>query len=137
MQNDFWTRPKKAIKRAYRRTDDEILETVVGSRGGSTAVTAILVDGEKLIVANVGDSCAILCRNGKAKQITVDHEPEKEKQQVESRGGGFVSQKPGEQIFLGIIEILSYRDLRVVSVDSRFSFLIYPKGMSRVWMDSL
>ncbi|KAI8524542.1 hypothetical protein RHMOL_Rhmol13G0157500 [Rhododendron molle] len=85
---------KRQIKRAYRDTDDELLDDVVGSRGGSTAVTAILVDGEKLIVGNVGDSRAILCRNGEAKQITVDHEPLKEKQQVESRGG-FVSQMPG------------------------------------------
>lgn len=121
---------------AYRRTDDEILETVVGSRGGSTAVTAILINREKLVVANVGDSRAILCRNGKTKQLTVDHDPEKEKQQVESRRG-FVSKKPGEQIFLEIIEIPSYRDSRAVSVDSRFSFSIYPKGMSLVWMDSL
>ncbi|KAG5515962.1 hypothetical protein RHGRI_036856 [Rhododendron griersonianum] len=95
---EFWTSPKEAIKRAYRDTDDEILDNVVGSRGGSTAVTAILVDGEKLIVANVGDTRAILCRNGEAKQITVDHEPLKEKQQVESRGG-FVSQMPGHSHF--------------------------------------
>lgn len=49
-------------------------------------------------MANVGDSRAILCRNGEAKQITVDHEPLKEKQQVESRGG-FVSQMPGTLLF--------------------------------------
>ncbi|XAR59288.1 Phosphoprotein phosphatase [Bertholletia excelsa] len=91
---DFWTSPKAAIKRAYRSTDDEILEKVVGSRGGSTAVTAILINREKLIVANVGDSRAILCRNGTARQITVDHDPEKEKKLVQSRGG-FVSRGRG------------------------------------------
>lgn len=48
-------------------------------------------------MANVGDSRAILCRNGEAKQITIDHEPLKEKQQVESRGG-FVSQMPGTML---------------------------------------
>lgn len=37
---------------------------------------------------------AILCRNGVVKQITIDHEPKKEKELVESRGG-FVSEKPG------------------------------------------
>ncbi|XP_031287236.1 probable protein phosphatase 2C 28 [Pistacia vera] len=93
-QPDFWTSPKKAIKRAYKATDDEILNKVVESRGGSTAVTAILIDREKLIVANVGDSRAILCRNGTTKPITVDHEPQKEKKLVESRGG-FVSKRPG------------------------------------------
>ncbi|KAF5472141.1 hypothetical protein F2P56_008881, partial [Juglans regia] len=90
---NFWTNPKHSIKTAYEVTDDEILGRV-GSRGGSTAVTAILIDRETLIVANVGDSRAILCRNGVVKQITIDHEPTKEKQLVESRGG-FVSEKPG------------------------------------------
>ncbi|XP_035545085.1 probable protein phosphatase 2C 28, partial [Juglans regia] len=89
---NFWTNPKHSIKTAYEVTDDEILGRV-GSRGGSTAVTAILIDRETLIVANVGDSRAILCRNGVVKQITIDHEPTKEKQLVESRGG-FVSEKP-------------------------------------------
>lgn len=82
------------MRRAYEATDADILENVVGSRGGSTAVTAIIIDGKKLVVANVGDSRAILCRNGKAKGITIDHEPLKEKKQVENRGG-FVVKLPG------------------------------------------
>ncbi|XP_013702628.1 probable protein phosphatase 2C 28 isoform X2 [Brassica napus] len=94
-QPDFWKKPKKAIKRAYKLTDDYILSSVVGSRGGSTAVTAIVVDGKKLVVANVGDSRAILCRESDVvKQLTVDHEPEKERDLVE-RKGGFISTKPG------------------------------------------
>ncbi|XP_052201718.1 probable protein phosphatase 2C 39 isoform X2 [Diospyros lotus] len=93
---DFFTSPKAAIKRAYRDIDNEISKNIDGSRG-STAVTAILINGEKLIVANVGDSRAILCRNGAAKaiQITVDHEPQKEREMVERRGG-FVIQMPGD-----------------------------------------
>lgn len=95
MKPDFWRNPKKAIKRAYKSTDDHILQNVVGPRGGSTAVMAIVVDGKKLVVANVGDSRAILCRKSDhVKQITVDHEPDKEKDLVESKGG-FVSKKPG------------------------------------------
>ncbi|WJZ96985.1 hypothetical protein VitviT2T_015622 [Vitis vinifera] len=77
-------------KRVYEVKDDEILESVVGSRGGSTAVTAILINGEKLIVGNVGDSRAIIFRESSVEQITVDHEPQKERSLVESRGG-FVS----------------------------------------------
>lgn len=98
-QPDFWTSPENAVKSAYQSTDDEILEKLGGSGGGSTAVTAILIDGKKLIVANVGDSRAILCRNSAAKPITVDHEPQMQKDLVESRGG-FVSKMPGEQILL-------------------------------------
>lgn len=85
------------MKRAYEATDKYILENVVGSTGGSTAVTAILIDGEKLVVGNVGDSRAILCRNGEAKQVSVDHDPLKEKKMVENKGG-FVSQRAGTRI---------------------------------------
>ncbi|KAK7399752.1 hypothetical protein VNO78_10941 [Psophocarpus tetragonolobus] len=73
-ETDFWENPVHAVKKACKATDDEILE--------------------HLLVANVGDSRAISCKNGRAKSLTVDHEPEKEKDLIERRGG-FVSQKPG------------------------------------------
>ncbi|XP_031394626.1 probable protein phosphatase 2C 58 isoform X2 [Punica granatum] len=95
-QPDFWTDTESAIKRAYQSTDEEILDkAMVLGKGGSTAVTAILINGEKLMVANVGDSRAVICRNGGAKQLSVDHEPSKEKRLIESRGG-FVSNLPGD-----------------------------------------
>ncbi|KAK4409279.1 putative protein phosphatase 2C 58 [Sesamum angolense] len=74
-QSDFWT------------------DTL--GKGGSTAVTAILINGHKLVVANVGDSRAVICRKGAAKQLSVDHEPSKERQLIESKGG-FVSNIPGD-----------------------------------------
>ncbi|XP_015881182.1 probable protein phosphatase 2C 58 isoform X2 [Ziziphus jujuba] len=93
---DFWMETESAIKRAYSRTDDEILDQVIKlGKGGSTAVTAILIDGRKLVVANVGDSRAVLCKSGMAKQLSIDHEPSKEKQLIERRGG-FVSNLPGD-----------------------------------------
>ncbi|XP_019258350.1 PREDICTED: probable protein phosphatase 2C 28 isoform X1 [Nicotiana attenuata] len=93
---DFWKNPVTAFKKAYRDTDSDILENVVGARGGSTAVTAILIDQKLLVMANVGDSRAILIQRGKVKQITVDHEPEKKEERdlVESKGG-FVIKRPG------------------------------------------
>lgn len=92
-QPEFLTDPKAAIRKAYLLTDNKILEAAVG-RGGSTAVTAILIDGLKLVVANVGDSRAVICRNGLAKQLSVDHEPSKERHSIEKKGG-FVSNIPG------------------------------------------
>ncbi|GMY10152.1 probable protein phosphatase 2C 58 [Fagus crenata] len=95
-QDDFWTETENAIRKAYRKTDEEILEkALVLGRGGSTAVTGILINGEKLVLANVGDSRAVLCKNGVAKQLSVDHEPSKEKRMIESRGG-FVTNLPGD-----------------------------------------
>ncbi|GKV15966.1 hypothetical protein SLEP1_g26687 [Rubroshorea leprosula] len=93
---DFWTEPEKAIKRAYRVTDTTILDQAVDfGKGGSTAVTAILINCQKLVVANVGDSRAVICKNGKAKQLSIDHEPSMEREEIESRGG-FVSKFPGD-----------------------------------------
>ncbi|GAB4846443.1 hypothetical protein Ancab_025448 [Ancistrocladus abbreviatus] len=93
---DFWTETEGAIRRAYHITDAKILEksTDLG-RGGSTAVTAILINNEKLVVANIGDSRAVICKNGQAKQLSIDHEPDKERKDIEGRGG-FVSKFPGD-----------------------------------------
>lgn len=85
-----------AVRKAYKETDAYILEKAVDfSHGGSTAVTAILIDCQKLVVGNVGDSRAVICRNGKASQLSVDHEPSIERNSIENRGG-FVTNFPGK-----------------------------------------
>ncbi|XP_047958147.1 probable protein phosphatase 2C 39 isoform X3 [Salvia hispanica] len=93
---DFWTATDAAIRRAYRITDSTILEKAKDlGKGGSTAVTAILINCRKLVVANVGDSRAVICKNGVAKQLSIDHEPERERDTIENKGG-FVSKFPGD-----------------------------------------
>ncbi|GJN32397.1 hypothetical protein PR202_gb20904 [Eleusine coracana subsp. coracana] len=96
---DFLSDPRTAIRKAYLLTDEKILEkTAELGRGGSTAVTAILIGSEKsvkVVVANVGDSRAVISRNGVAKQLSVDHEPNVERQSIEKKGG-FVSNLPGD-----------------------------------------
>lgn len=95
-EHDLWNNTESAMKRAYRATDASILEqSFVLGKGGSTAVTAILINNQKLVVANVGDSRAVMCKKGVAKQLSVDHEPGKEKDRIESKGG-FVSNLPGD-----------------------------------------
>lgn len=95
-EEDFWTDPNRSISKAYERTDQAILSHNPDlGRGGSTAVTAILVDGQKLWVANVGDSRAVLSRKGQAIQMSIDHEPNTERGSIEDRGG-FVSNMPGD-----------------------------------------
>lgn len=92
----FWKDPEIAIKNAYRSTDKFILENSVQlGPGGSTAVTAIVIDGKDLWVANIGDSRAVLCERGSANQLTVDHEPHTERRRIEKQGG-FVTSLPGD-----------------------------------------
>ncbi|CAO2815510.1 unnamed protein product [Amaranthus hypochondriacus] len=95
-EEDFWTDSTRSITKAYERTDQAILNHNPDlGRGGSTAVTAILIDGQKLLVANVGDSRAVLSRKAQAVQMSTDHEPNTERVSIEDRGG-FVSNMPGD-----------------------------------------
>ncbi|XP_057973584.1 probable protein phosphatase 2C 9 isoform X2 [Malania oleifera] len=95
-EEEFWVHPDRSISKAYERTDQAILSNSSDlGRGGSTAVTAILFSGQKLWIANVGDSRAILSRGGQAIQMTTDHEPNTERGSIEDRGG-FVSNMPGD-----------------------------------------
>ncbi|CAN1185629.1 Probable protein phosphatase 2C 44 [Linum perenne] len=91
----FWEDPAGAIKNAYCSTDNLILKNSLQlGPGGSTAVTAIVIDGKDLWVANIGDSRAVVCESGAANQLTVDHEPHTERKRIENRGG-FVTTLPG------------------------------------------
>lgn len=95
-EEEFWVDPGRAISKAYEKTDQAILShTSDIGRGGSTAVTAILINGRRLWVANLGDSRAVLSRGGQAVQMTVDHEPNTERGSIEDKGG-FVSNMPGD-----------------------------------------
>ncbi|CAL9196483.1 unnamed protein product [Musa hybrid cultivar] len=92
----FWKDPQSAIMNAYCSTNKSILENSKQlGPGGSTAVTAIVIDGKDLWIANIGDSRAVLCERGAANQLTVDHEPHVERSRIEKQGG-FVTTFPGD-----------------------------------------
>ncbi|CAL0309507.1 unnamed protein product [Lupinus luteus] len=95
-EDEFWADPSSSIIKAYETTDQAILshDPDLG-RGGSTAVTAILINNQKLWVANVGDSRAVLSKGGVAIQMSIDHEPNTERGFIENKGG-FVSNLPGD-----------------------------------------
>lgn len=95
-EDEFWADPSRSLFQAYESTDKAILShNPELGRGGSTAVTAILVNGQRLWVANVGDSRAVLSRRGQAIQLSIDHEPSTERGSIENKGG-FVSNMPGD-----------------------------------------
>ncbi|XAR71468.1 Phosphoprotein phosphatase, partial [Bertholletia excelsa] len=86
----FISDTKSAIADAYNHTDSEFLksENSQNKDAGSTASTAILV-GDRLLVANVGDSRAVICRGGNAMAVSRDHKPDQtdERRRIEDAGG--------------------------------------------------
>jgi protein phosphatase 1L len=86
----FLTDTKFAIAETYKQTDQEYLKAENNQHrdAGSTASTAVLV-GDKLLVANVGDSRAVICINGEARALSNDHKPNRtdERQRIEDAGG--------------------------------------------------
>ncbi|EFJ11497.1 hypothetical protein SELMODRAFT_178013 [Selaginella moellendorffii] len=83
----FVSNTKLAIEEAYRKTDADYLHNGP-DQCGSTASTAILV-GDRLLVANLGDSRAVLCKAGEAVPLSNDHKPDRsdERQRIENAGG--------------------------------------------------
>ncbi|KAJ4817984.1 Phosphatase 2C family protein [Rhynchospora pubera] len=95
-EEEFWTQPDRAIIKAYDKTDQAILSHRPDlGQGGSTAVTAILVNGSQLWVANIGDSRSVLFKGGDVFQMTTDHDPNADRSSIENKGG-FVSNMPGD-----------------------------------------
>ncbi|OMO91132.1 phosphatase 2C (PP2C)-like protein [Corchorus olitorius] len=99
-EEDEW---KGTMERSFTRMDKEVIkwnESVVGANCrcelqspecdavGSTAVVAI-VTPDKIIVANCGDSRAVLCRNGKPVPLSSDHKPDRpdELNRIQEAGG--------------------------------------------------
>ncbi|KAL2903455.1 putative protein phosphatase 2C 14 [Bienertia sinuspersici] len=77
---------EEAVKAAYLKTDREFLEQGVNS--GSCCVS-VLIEEAKMVVSNLGDCRAVLCRDGIAEALTTDHraEMEEERKRIEDKGG--------------------------------------------------
>lgn len=79
-----------AIADSYHSTDEQYLKQDSGAKreDGSTAVTAVLYQ-HRLLIANVGDSRAVLSRAGQAVAMSIDHKPnnKEERERVENAGG--------------------------------------------------
>uniref|UniRef100_A0A1B0D5N7 protein-serine/threonine phosphatase n=1 Tax=Phlebotomus papatasi TaxID=29031 RepID=A0A1B0D5N7_PHLPP len=65
---------------AHEEVDDTFMNNMIeepGKDSGCTAVVALLC-GQDLYVANAGDSRCVVCRDGKAIEMSFDHKPEDE-----------------------------------------------------------
>ncbi|PIA28526.1 hypothetical protein AQUCO_06900060v1 [Aquilegia coerulea] len=87
---DFIKDTKSAIVEAFKQTDTDYLNDEKGQQrdAGSTASTAVLL-GDRLFVANVGDSRVVACRSGSAVPLSIDHKPDRtdERERIEKAGG--------------------------------------------------
>ncbi|XP_043721072.1 probable protein phosphatase 2C 11 [Telopea speciosissima] len=87
---DFIKDTKSAIVEAFKQTDTDYLNQEKGQTkdAGSTASAAVLL-GDRLLVANVGDSRVVACRSGSAIPLSIDHKPDRsdERQRIEQAGG--------------------------------------------------
>ncbi|KAH0682649.1 hypothetical protein KY290_021237 [Solanum tuberosum] len=66
---------------------------------GACCVTA-LIEGKEIIISNLGDCRAVLCRNGVAEALTRDHraEREDERKRIEDKGGYVELHKGGWRV---------------------------------------
>ncbi|ESQ43369.1 hypothetical protein EUTSA_v10015875mg [Eutrema salsugineum] len=95
---------REVMKRSFEKMDEVATSTCVcgttnvsfcscdpretAAMSGSTAVTAVLTQ-DHIVVANTGDSRAVLCRNGVAIPLSNDHKPDRpdERARIEAGGG--------------------------------------------------
>lgn len=88
---DFPREIERVITSAFLQTDNAFAEACsldAGLAAGTTALTALVL-GRTLVVANAGDCRAVLCRKGKAIEMSRDHKPHnlREKKRIEASGG--------------------------------------------------
>ncbi|XP_054819199.1 protein phosphatase 2C 50-like [Prosopis cineraria] len=98
---DQW---KKAFTNCFLKVDAEVggkanCEPVAPETVGSTAVVAIIC-ASHIIVANCGDSRAVLCRGKEPMALSVDHKPNRDDEYARiEAAGGKVIQWNGHRVF--------------------------------------
>uniref|UniRef100_A0A5B7ABS7 protein-serine/threonine phosphatase n=1 Tax=Davidia involucrata TaxID=16924 RepID=A0A5B7ABS7_DAVIN len=88
---DFPAEIERTVASAFLQTDTAFAEacTLDAALASGTTALAALVVGSSLVVANAGDCRAVLCRRGKAIEMSRDHKPvcSSEMKRIEASGG--------------------------------------------------
>jgi len=81
----------QVLSRVFIALNSDLEDKVWAKQCGTTAVVAYF-KGSNLYIANVGDTRAVLCRNGTAQRLSVDHKPTvgEEVARIQSLDGGLV-----------------------------------------------
>ncbi|KAE8700167.1 putative protein phosphatase 2C 27 [Hibiscus syriacus] len=106
---DFPEEIERVVASAFLQTDTAFakacsLDSYLAS--GATALVALVL-GRMLVVANAGDCRAVLCRRGKAIEMSRDHKPmcNRERRRIEASGGsvydGYLNGKLNVALALG------------------------------------
>ncbi|XP_010486793.1 PREDICTED: protein phosphatase 2C 37-like [Camelina sativa] len=110
---------KETLVKCFKKMDKEVSQVTGANRSlknscrcelqspqcdavGSTAVVSV-VTPEKIVVSNCGDSRAVLCRNGVAIPLSVDHKPDRPDELIRiQKAGGRVIYWDGARV-LGVL----------------------------------
>ncbi|KAB5556713.1 hypothetical protein DKX38_007622 [Salix brachista] len=87
--SQFPSGTKRAIKSAFVKADHALSDTKsIDSSSGTTALMALVL-GRTMLVANAGDSRAVLGKRGRAIELSKDHKPScaSERTRIERLGG--------------------------------------------------
>lgn len=98
---NFGSDNEKALKEAILKTDSDFgkaaAERNLSSSSGACAIICY-IENRTAFFANLGDSRAVLCRGGRAIDMSTDHKPDRpdEKARIE-KAGGFVGRTEAEK----------------------------------------
>ena len=89
-QECLWKDPTKALKESFKLVQEKFVKYAAEHSiySGSTACVSLIYP-DKYVLANVGDSRAVLSRLGRVVEITVDHKPalQAEMERIHRAGG--------------------------------------------------
>ncbi|KAF7809581.1 putative protein phosphatase 2C 47 isoform X1 [Senna tora] len=87
--SNFPSSVKKAIKCAFVKADHALADASALDRSSGTTALIALIMGRTMLIANVGDSRAVLGKRGRAIELSKDHKPNctSERLRIEKLGG--------------------------------------------------
>ena len=104
---DFWTNLQLAISETAIRIDQEYVTLVHKKleRNCGTTALGVFIRNSELVVYNIGDCHAVLCRNGNVISLNDAHKPNRadERVRIEAAGGWITEEK---ELYMGRLHVM-------------------------------